>query len=478
MKKVLLIFTLLLFTVRLFAQQFSQYNTGTLYDSFENPSQRAFIPDSSKQFASNFLLPNFNGNFFIKGDAQATLKTRAFQNRYDNSALVINQAKYNYGLGNLNIYLLMVKMYTSTAGDEEVGLSWQTKAEGRANIPDDVVAAFNGPSSFADNTLYINNFTGGYTHQMYHQISLTYHEKFNSHFSFGAKLSSLLGIEYQKLNIIGSQASFDNTTNTAMIALNGRFVSAYIPGKFNGRDFLPTFRNPGAAITTGMTYKSEDGFIIQTNIKDLGFIHWNSRSSIENFNGFTTVTGLDSKHREDSLYRKVRDVIRGHGIISAFNAPIDGRAEVSVNKSFWLDDDKEFRYSPTLVAQKSLFNQGFVGALVNPVSYKKYSLALTTSYNDLKVLQLGLQFMMQKANWDFFIGTDQLTTSPALVSAQLSKSTTTSYSNGSYSGGSFFLGFSLKFGPLIEHDMNSSSMHTGEKGFFGRLFGRFFPTND
>ncbi|MGZ3820601.1 MAG: DUF5723 family protein, partial [Mucilaginibacter sp.] len=69
MKKILLIFCLFLFAVKGFSQQFSQYNSGTLYDSFENPSQRSFVPDTSKMFAFNFLVPNFDANFYLKGDA-------------------------------------------------------------------------------------------------------------------------------------------------------------------------------------------------------------------------------------------------------------------------------------------------------------------------------------------------------------------------------------------------------------------------
>src|SRR5258708_13021887 len=96
MKKILLVLCLLFFTVKIFAQQFSQYNTGTLYDSFENPSQRAFIPDSSKQFASNFFVPNFNGNFVLNGNAQSTFTSRIFLNVYDNSAFQIGQNNYNH----------------------------------------------------------------------------------------------------------------------------------------------------------------------------------------------------------------------------------------------------------------------------------------------------------------------------------------------------------------------------------------------
>ena len=108
MKKFLLVLCLLFFTVKLFAQQFSQYNTGSLYDSFENPSQKAFIPDSSKKYASNFLIPNFNFNAFLSGDGQATLKNRAFLYKYNDSALRINQGRYNLANMNANVYLVML----------------------------------------------------------------------------------------------------------------------------------------------------------------------------------------------------------------------------------------------------------------------------------------------------------------------------------------------------------------------------------
>src|ERR1700760_2527827 len=96
MKRILLVFCVLLAAEKGFSQQFSQYNTGTLYDSFENPSQKSFITDSSRRYASNFFVPNFNANFFLTGDAQSTLVSRAFGGKYDNSALQIGAGKYNY----------------------------------------------------------------------------------------------------------------------------------------------------------------------------------------------------------------------------------------------------------------------------------------------------------------------------------------------------------------------------------------------
>src|SRR5258708_39933400 len=133
MKKLLLFLFLSLFSVKIFAQQFSLYNTGTLYDSFENPSQRAFVPDTSKMYAFNFL-PNLNASFLLTGDAQASLVSRMFGSKYNNAALLIGSGKYNYANINANAYALMFKTFASLQGDEEVGFFLETRAEGRGAV--------------------------------------------------------------------------------------------------------------------------------------------------------------------------------------------------------------------------------------------------------------------------------------------------------------------------------------------------------
>ncbi|MDR3696023.1 DUF5723 family protein [Mucilaginibacter sp.] len=478
MKKFLLVLFFLLFSVRIFAQQFSLYNTGTLYDSFENPSQRAFIPDTSKMYASNFLIPNFNANLFLSGDAQATLKNRAFLNKYNNTALQIGKGKYNRVNENVNAYLIMLKMFSSLSGDEEMGFSWQMKSDGKGALTDESIAALNGTQSFTSGQNYTDIFNSNYYYQTYHQISFTYREKFNKQVAFGVKISALLGISYQKLNINGSQATFDKTGDSAVVALRGKYYSGYIPGKFIVRDYLPNLRSPGAAISMGATYRTEDNFILQGNIKDLGFIHWSSRSSYYNFNSSASIYGLTTPQREDSIYNKISKIVHTNQVTGSFTSPIDGRAEFSVSKSFWIDDNHMFKYSPTAVVSKELFYPGFIGALVNPFKYEKYSLTLTTTYDDLKIFNLGAQFMMQTPNWEFFIGSDKLTHSMALAGDQLNKKSADINQNGSYTGADFFIGFSLKLGPVIEHPMNASSIPMGEKGFLGRLLSRWFKTKD
>lgn len=478
MKKTLLVSCLLLFTAKLFAQQFSQYNTGTLYDSFENPAQRAFIPDTSKMYAANFLLPNFNFNLFLSGDAQSSLKSRIFNNKYDNSALKINQGRYNLVNLNANAYVLMVKMFSSLNGDVEMGISAQTRAEGKGYISDESVAAFNGPQSFIDNA-YSNIFNDKYYYQAYNQVSFSYREKITKQFSIGIKASVLMGIDYQKVNITGSNITFDKAADSAILSLKGTYHLGYTAGQFKARDFLPTFRNPGAAISIGTIYRTEDNFTIQANVKDLGFIHWSSRSLIFNFDDTRSIRGLSTPAREDSIYNKLYKIVRGGPIVGgAFNTPIDGRAEVSVMKPYWLDDDKTIRYSPTLIASKELFYPGFVGGLVSPFQYQHYILTLTTTYDDLKTFNIGLQLMYKKPDWEVYLGSDRLTPTAAIVGDALNKNSPNITQNGAYTAASIFLGFSYKFGPVIEHPMNASTIPTGEKGFLGRLWGRLFKTND
>jgi len=475
MKKILFIFLLLSFSVKIFGQQFSQYNTGSLYDSFENPSQKAFITDSSKQFASNFLLPTFNANFFITGDAQATLKSRAFANKYNNSSLQIGQGKFNHMDVHVNAYLLMFKMFSSLNGDVELGFAAQTKAEGTGLFSDESLAILNGPGSFkADN--YSDIFNDSYYFQSYHQVSFTYKERINKHFTLGAKLSVLMGIQYEELHINHSQIVLDKPNDSAILGLSGVYYSSYIPGHLVPRDYLPTFRNPGASISLGATYRTEDGFIIQGNIKDFGYIHWSGRSHIYAFDDISTINGLSSNKREGNIYDEVERITHNGGSQTSFTTPIDGRAELSVNQKFWIDDNKNFRYMPTLIASKQLFYPGFIGALVNPVQYKNYTVTVTTTYNDLKLFGIGGQFMYQTPNFDFYIGSDRGRQTASVVKGALSKSA--NQGNLSFSGADFFMGFALKIGPVIEHPMNASSIPTGEKGFLGRLWGRIFKTND
>jgi hypothetical protein len=478
MKKIILVlFILSSLTVKTFAQQFSQYNTGTLYDSFENPSQKAFITDTSRKYASNFFFPNANASFFLSGDGQQALRNRAFSPNtpYDGSSLLNTFGKSNLVSANANIYLIMFKMFGSFNGDTELGFSYQAKIEGNGLFTNGSIALLSG---FGNNSgVYNNIFNDHYYLQAYKQMSFTYREQVNKDFSIGIKLSALFGIQYREIDVQNSYASYTNTLDQADIGLQGIYYDSKPTGNLTASSLLaPNFHNPGASITIGTTYKTEDNFIIQTNIKDLGFIHWGSQSNVYLFNNSATISNLSQKGGTDSLYHNINRIVHTNLYTGAFNTPIDGRAEVSVNKNYWIDDNHVFKYSPTLIASKELFYPGFIGALVNPIQYDKYVLTATTTYDDLKTFNVGLQAMIKTPNVEFYIGSDKLIPSTSLAASAILRHSTNSL-QGTNTAADIFIGFSMKFGPVTEHPMNSSTMPMGEDehGFFGRLWNKIFP---
>ena len=78
-----------------FAQQFSLYNSRTLYDSFENPSQRAYQVDTSKRFAFNFFIPVISINSSFSGPAQSAFKTLLYDGMFNGSDITIGENKLN-----------------------------------------------------------------------------------------------------------------------------------------------------------------------------------------------------------------------------------------------------------------------------------------------------------------------------------------------------------------------------------------------
>ncbi|MDB5032254.1 DUF5723 family protein [Mucilaginibacter sp.] len=478
MKKGLLIWCFFLLTVKVFGQQYSQYNTGSLYESFENPSVRTFIPDTSKNFSFNFLIPNFNANFYLTGNAQEALKTRAFSSYYNTAGLQIGKGQNNHLYLNANVYSVMFKMFSSANGNQEVGFFVNTKTEASGVASDESVALFNGYSNFPNNT-YNNIFNGNIYYQVYHQIGVTYREQVSKRLAIGIKFSALSGLSYKKYSIDKSSITFDKANDAATLSLQGTGYSNGTAGQSGIRSIIPTFLNPGAAITLGASYVDESGYTWQGNIKDVGFIHWNSTSSISSFNTSKQITGLSSSDRENNVITQADSVTSSGQVKKSFTSKTNGLLELSINKTYWLDGEQQIKFSPTLIASKEMFYPGFTAALVTPVQLGNYIISLTSSYNDLKLFNFGGQFMIKKYDSEFFIGSERLFQTISLIknAAQSTASTTQPQfvtSQGAYSGMDFYIGVSFKFGSIIESRMNESSTPNGDKGFIGKIWEKLF----
>ena len=477
MKKVFFFSFLFFLSVKVFSQQFSQYNTGTLYDSFENPSQRSFIPDSSRQYAFNFFLPSINANLRFNGDAQTALKTRIFADAYDASAIPVGAGRYNYLQANTSAYLFMFKMFTNLEGSRELGFFVKTTAEARGKFSNESLAIFNGFNKFPNNS-YTDIFNNRFYYQAYHQIGMTFREQVTPKLAIGVKMGFLSGIDYQKFSFSQSRIDFDRPNNLALLSLSGIAYRAGGDGRNNiiqktGFDF----RNPGVAISIGTSYKTDDAYKLQFNIKDLGFIHWNnSQSQVSYFdNSSAPIPITANTAKEKSVSDAVGYIISSQGQATrGFYFPVNGIVEASVNKDYWLNYNQTLKFSPTVIVAKEIFYPGFTGALVAPIQYDKYVFTLTPSYNDLKLLSIGGQFMIKTPDTDFYIGSDALYQTINFTKELIQSGNYTPSKPGRFTGANFFIGLTLKFGNMIEHPMNASYIPMGEKGFFGRLYERIF----
>jgi hypothetical protein len=460
-----------------YAQRFSQYNTGTLFESFENPSQAAFIPDSSRNWAFNFLIPNFNVNTYIKGNAQYTLKSRLFLGNYNNEAITVGQNQYNNALANVNVYLGMLKLYTSKGGGQEIGISYQIKANGRGRITDESIALFNGIQKFTDNS-YTDLFNNKAFYESFHQFSTTYRERVTQNFSVGIKLSLLSGIAYNNLNISESGLNIINrgtfnppTGGTADWRLRGIFQSTYKLGEFSKRSLLPTFKNIGLAGSIGATYIAPGGIILQGNLKDLGFIRWAGNATTYSFNNTTRVEGLNTSRRETNVANALTRLIERLPETKPFTKPIVGRAEFSAAKKFQFGS---ITYLPTAIVSRQVYGFGTAAALVNNIQFGGFGTTVSGIVNEDKLFDLGLQLMYKTPNFEVFVGSEQLTRSMNLYSASgdnLDAITKTM----SHSGGNIYLGFSFKFGKKIERWKTESYNYTGtEQGPLGRAWRKAF----
>ena len=90
------------------------------------------------------------------------------------------------------------------------------------------------------------------------------------------------------------------------------------------------------------------------------------------------------------------------------------------------------------------------------------------------MLGLGAQFMIKTPDTDFYIGSDALYQTINFTKEAIQSGNYMPGKTGRFTGANFFIGFTLKFGNLIEHPMNASFIPMGEKSFLGRLYDKIF----
>lgn len=465
-KKYYILFIFIILSTRISAQQFGLFNTKTLFDAFENPAQKAFVLDSSRQYAANFLFPGLSFNAANKGDSNFGLRSLInngkFNGVYDASGIPIGENKRNKAYIGTNIYLLTFKIFQSYKYQKELGFSWQVRGDAFANYSNEALVAVDNYNRFtsAQNGLFNGN---GYE-QTYHQFSVTYRENYTKRLSFGAKLSLLSGIGYNNANITGSDITIDPVLNQLRLGITGTYNSNFFgTSEISSKMLVPNFKNPGLSAGFGTMYKSKTGVVIMANVKDLGFIKWNSDSHKVFLNNGEII--VDRSNNDQQIFREqLYTLFSENDVRKSFYTPTNAKADFLISKTFG-------RYTPNFIVSKNLFYTGGDVAFANTFRYNELSASLTPTYNMIGFGMLGAQGMYQTPNFEFFLGTDNLLRTTAIKQGP---TITTGYT-----GASVYMGMSIKFGYVVEHPQNSSYMPgVGDDAnrdgrFFSKIFGIF-----
>lgn len=467
MKKLSLAAFLLLSFYFTQAQQYALFGTRTMFDAFENPSQKSFTLDSSRKFSSNFFLPYFGANAANQGDTEYAVRRLTQAGVNDTRSIPIGTGRINHFYENSNIYVATFRLFRSYKYQKEMGLAWQIRSDAHIDYTNETLALFDSYTRFPENTQLNGIFnTKGYQ-QTYHQFSFTYRENYNKRLAFGLKASLLSGILYNDLNIVNSNFFVSPEANALAIGIAGTYSSNFNDtNEINKSNILPTFKNPGLSLSFGTNYTTKKGLFLMANVKDLGFIWWRSRTQR------TTIS--QSKIIEDLAFNQsntndeIRDIFELDQQSKSFTAATNAKLDVYVSKQFGF-------YKPGFVVSKNLFYKGGDIALVNTFNYRNFSGSITPLYNLNKIFMVGLQGKYQTPNFEVFMGTDNLKSSFSL--ARGIRSSDANIGSGP-NGGSFYMGIGIKFGQVVNHPQFSDVMpgindNDGGGSFFKNLFSIF-----
>lgn len=467
----LLLFTFI--TTSIFAQQFGLYNTRTLYDAFENPSQEAFQVDSSRKYAFNFFIPTVGIHGTFLGPAQQSFKDLAFR-RLINGDLPIGEQGSNTLLVNSNNYLLMFRVLKNVRWNRELGFSWQIRQHANIEATNETLVLLDNVRRFSstEQLALPDMFNNKGFNQAYHQFSMTFREDLDKRTGLGVKLSALSGITYNKFNIRRSSIRMEE--DVYAVNMSGTYRSSFGFDTLDINTALPLFKNPGLSFSLSANHKGRDGWYFLGNLKDLGLIRWSNTASRYDFNGDLIVENTNSSGERRDLLKDVKSFVVQNSDKGAFLAPTDARVEFLVEKDLdW--------FRPNLVLSKSVFFPEGDVALINHLRYKDLIFSVSGNYNFNNFFQLGTQAMYKTPNFELFVGSDQLFKTYYSAKNILFK---TAANGKGYTAASMYFGLALKFGPVQEHPLNARSIpgidNNGQanQGVFKRLLSKLKGRKD
>jgi hypothetical protein len=466
-KRYILLFGLILVFTKINAQHYGLYNTGSMFDAFENPAVKTFTLDSSYKYASNFFFPTLSINAANKGDAQNVVRRAMNEHIFSTTDLAIGDGIPNTLFQHTNIYLATFRIFRHYKYNQEFGFAWQIRSDALVNYTNEGLAVIDSYRRFSD-IPYEDVFTTNGYQQTYHQFSFSVRENWDKRLALGVKFSLLSGIAYNELNIDHSYLYSDLAADRLDVGIAGSYKGNFLTNnELDSLNYFPTFKNPGLSISIGTTYNSISGFQIMGNIKDLGFIRWNKKSHVAKFNTIKSIFSASTNSSND-INEEITDIVESSDEQKAFFSPTNAKADLLISRTFSF-------YKPSLIISKNLFHGGGDIALVNSFKFGNVTASLIPVYNFNDFIMFGVQGMYKTPNFEFFLGSDNI--GKTLSTARGLEASDATIGTG-YIGASIYMGMGIKFGRVVNHPMNFSTMPGVNgakpyKGFFRSLFNLF-----
>lgn len=467
MKKLLLAIIIIASFKPVYAQQYALFGSKTMFDAFENPSQKSFTLDSSRKFSSNFFLPYFGVNAANTGEASDVIRRLTQTGVFNTSGLPLLTGEVNHLYQNSNIYVATFRMFHSYKFQKEIGLAWQIRSDAQIDYTNESLAIFDSYTNFPASTPLPGIFNSSGYQQSYHQFSITYRENYNKRLAFGLKASLLSGILYNEINIDDSNLYLDPEANSLNLSLTGNYRSNFTEGRELRKKTLLPFKNPGLSLSFGTNYTSKKGLTLMANVKDLGFIWWrkNTQETIVKAPDVSISTLAD----RNNINNEITDIFTGTQESKKFIAPTNAKIDVYLSKTYGF-------YKPSFIVSKNLFYKGGDIALVNSFNFRNFSGSVIPLYNLNNIFMVGLQGKYQTPNFEFFLGSDNFVSTSYTAAGILSNNGNTgSFTKGN--GASIYMGIGIKFGRVVNHPQFSDVMpgiNDNEGGsFFRNLFSVF-----
>ncbi|QEK51701.1 hypothetical protein FYC62_08540 [Pedobacter aquae] len=440
------------------AQETSLIHSKTVFDSFENPVNTAFVPEVSNKYAVSFLLSSFSTQLRFKGDIEPSLKAFIFNRDSIKGGPLLGANKQNELTGNVNYYLAMFKLFKSIKYQREIGASIQFRNIGNALVPNSTFAFLDSYKNF--NSPYADVFNSTALNQSFWQFGLTYRENYNEKLAFGAKLSFLSGATYHQIDI--KESAIRLLTKGYEAYFNGSYQSNLGTDSVEIKNLLPNFKNPGMAITLGSSYAFKNGMYVTAHLKDLGFIRWNKNAVSSTFSDTLTPTKIDTLIPNGNIRTNLNRMIATGAHLGKFTSFLPAHLQIAASKEFGL-------YKPVFVATQYFDGRGTQLALVNNFRTGAFNFALNAQYDKPNGLQFGGLVMLQSLTTELYLGSEKLLPSYYFTKGMLNKDANIGRSPTQMN---IFMGLNIKFGRKVQSDGMADfidGLNDAETGFVYRL---------